>query len=98
MNHLPVIVVGVGCVSFMQSNNRGPYNSGKTTLSEYLLALLCPPAGPDGTQSSIASIEVLHQDDFFRPLHELPWNSKFNVADWDTPHGAVSFGFQSKSD
>ena len=98
MNHLPVIVVGVGCVSFMQSNNRGPTNSGKTTLSENLLALLCPPAGPDGTQSSIASIEVLHQDDFFRPLHELPWNSKFNVADWDTPHGAVSFGFQSKSD
>lgn len=65
---------------------RGPTSSGKTTLAENLRAILQPAAGQ---ASPVTSTCVLHQDDFCPPKDQMPFNEKWQVTDWDTPHGSV---------
>lgn len=92
MAPIPVIVVAVGYVFLWTPNSSGPTNSGKSTLAQNLLSLLAPPTDPtEAAKSSIASIDIIHQDDFCPPKSEIPWNQAWDVADWDTPYGSVSF-------
>lgn len=80
-----IVILGVGYV-YISNRHRGPTSSGKTSLAKNLLAILQPPAD---ASSPIASVHVLHQDDFTPPKDEIPWNDTWKVQDWDTPHGSV---------
>lgn len=84
-----VLVIGVGYVSrFALLIHRGPTSSGKTTVVQNLLALL-RPAQDAPEPDPIRSVHILHQDDFCPPKDQMPWNEKWKVTDWDTPHGSV---------
>lgn len=84
-----VLVIGVGYVlRFALLIHRGPTSSGKTTVVQNLLAIL-QPAQDAPEPGPIRSVHILHQDDFCPPKDQMPWNEKWEVTDWDTPHGSV---------
>ncbi|WFD00966.1 hypothetical protein MYAM1_003723 [Malassezia yamatoensis] len=72
-----VLVVGIG----------GPTSSGKSTIVQNLVAIL----QPSSESSPIHSVHVLHQDDFCPPQNQMPYNTEYNVTDWDTPHGSTDY-------
>ncbi|WFD35502.1 hypothetical protein MCUN1_002358 [Malassezia cuniculi] len=70
-----VLVVGIG----------GATSSGKTTLAKNLAGVLA------SASVRVDAVRVLHQDDFTYPPDQMPWNEKWQVTDWDTPHGAINY-------
>lgn len=71
----PVLVIGIG----------GATSSGKTTLAKNLAGVFASTGTP------ISAVRVLHQDDFTYPPDRMPWNEKWQVTDWDTPHGSIDY-------
>ena len=68
------------------ADGSGATNSGKTTLAKNLLGVLQPAAHE---RSPFTDAHILHQDDFTYPPDKMPYNERWQITDWDTPHGSV---------
>ncbi|KAF8549029.1 P-loop containing nucleoside triphosphate hydrolase protein [Imleria badia] len=73
-----IVLVGVGISYILILLPRGATCSGKTTVAKHLRTIL-----PNSV--------IIHQDDFAPPEELIPIHPVHNVADWDSPQGAIDW-------